>query len=104
MSLEKPDKPEPSTENAATDNQNTLHIPLPVTTTQRSMRAKHNGPVNNTGTKLYVSRIIDDSNKPTHKSKIILSPDLETLRPLIMSQPEVSAPYIIELGTNNLTH
>jgi len=54
--------------------------------------------------KLYISRFIDASIKPNNDSKIILPADLELLRPLIMSQPEVLAPYISELGNTNLTH
>jgi hypothetical protein len=54
--------------------------------------------------KLYISRFIDTSIKPNNDSKIILPADLELLRPLIMSQPEVLAPYISELGNTNLTH
>jgi hypothetical protein len=77
---------------------------LPTSTVQQITRANRKNPDHKNSGKLYVSKFIDDSIKPTDSSKIILPPDLETLRPLIMSQPEVLAPYIIELGTNNLTH
>jgi hypothetical protein len=48
--------------------------------------------------KLYSSQFIDNSLKPN----IDLTPDLEPLRPLIISQPEVFAPNISNLGNINL--
>jgi hypothetical protein len=52
--------------------------------------------------KLYSSQFIDNSLKPNIDSKIELTPDLEPLRPLIISQPEVFAPNISNLGNINL--
>jgi hypothetical protein len=54
--------------------------------------------------KLHISRFIDNSIKPNTESKISLPPELESLTPLIMSQPEVLASHICELGHINLTH
>jgi hypothetical protein len=54
--------------------------------------------------KLHISRYIDDSIKPSNGSKLTLPVELESLRSLIMSQPEILAPYIIELGNINLIH
>lgn len=52
--------------------------------------------------KLYSSQFIDNSLKPNIDSKIELTPDLEPLRPLIISQSEVFAPNISNLGNINL--
>jgi len=104
LSLEKPALPAPVNATITGDHTLNPQQPLPMLTAQQPMRANYKNTEHKNSGKLHVSKFIDDSMKPTDSSKIILPPDLETLRPLIMSQPEALAPYIIELGTNNLTH
>jgi hypothetical protein len=89
-------------------------LPISKTATIRTPQIKTNAVTNfetyhsvqdslPTG-KLHISRFVDDSIKPNNKSKITLPIELESLRSLIMSQPEILAPHIAELGNINLTH
>jgi hypothetical protein len=81
-----------------------VHTPQLKTNTVYNSETYHSFQDSQPTGKLHISRFIDDSIKPSNESRLTLPVELESLRSLIMSQPEILAPHIIELGNINLIH
>jgi len=87
-----------------TVTRNLLTYPRTDTSSLKTSIPTNNSQSANKSGKLYSSTYIDDSIKPNNTSSIELPPELETLKPLIMSQPHVFKTRICDLGIINLSH